>query len=557
FTITIKNITGYKLVGTSIDENSPTGTIAATMVANDPSETYSYFFTTMPGLQLDNNMFTLSGNTLLTNFVPNYETKSSYYIMLDGVNNLGFYLDVSQTISINDTNEQPTDVSLDNNSIYENMGTGTIVGALSTIDQDTGDTYTYTLVSGTGSDDNSSFSINGANIIADFSADYETKTSYTVRVRSTDNGGLYTEKEFIINIIDVNEGVSNITLSGSSLDENTLSGTTIGTLDTISSNTGATFTYSLVSGTGSDDNASFSISGSTLISEIVPNYESKNSYTIRIRSVDNLGVITEIIFIIYINNINEQPTDISINNNNINENLSAGTIVGSLSTTDEDTGNTYTYTLVSGTGSDNNSIFSINGTNLVANFTGDYETKTSYIVRVRSTDNGGSYTEKQITIYINDVTETSRSSGGGSSVVSKDKCTSGDYSPSYYDNSCGTKPKTTGTGATITNTYTSTGTIVSSTGGTIKMDSSKISQIIDNTFKVITYEPTTGEKYTIQRTKSGTYIVENSDGKYINKVFVTIDDVKNTIKGTNGTSADVVDFDNSFKPVVYVNSFDE
>ncbi|MDD3302716.1 MAG: hypothetical protein PHN31_04100, partial [Candidatus Gracilibacteria bacterium] len=42
-----------------------------------------------------------------------------------------------------------------------------------------------------------------------------------------------------------------------------------------------------------------------------------------------------------------------------------------------------------------------------------------------------------------------------------------------------------------------------------------------------------------------------------NKVFVTIDDVKNTIKGTNGTSADVVDFDNSFKPVVYVNSFDE
>jgi len=36
----------------------------------------------------------------------------------------------------------------------------------------------------------------------------------------------------------------------------------------------------------------------------------------------------------------------------------------------------------------------------------DYETKSSYSIRVRTTDSGGLYFEKQFTITINDVTET-------------------------------------------------------------------------------------------------------------------------------------------------------
>ena len=45
---------------------------------------------------------------------------------------------------------------------------------------------------------------------------------------------------------------------------------------------GDTFTYSLVSGTGSTDNASFTISGNQLLTAASFDFEAKNSYSIRV-----------------------------------------------------------------------------------------------------------------------------------------------------------------------------------------------------------------------------------------------------------------------------------
>ncbi|MFN8494187.1 MAG: hypothetical protein U0350_41695 [Caldilineaceae bacterium] len=58
-------------------------------------------------------------------------------------------------------NNPPTAITLDNNRVGENSAVGTPVGLFSSTDLDAGDTFTYTLVSGTGSDDNASFSISG------------------------------------------------------------------------------------------------------------------------------------------------------------------------------------------------------------------------------------------------------------------------------------------------------------------------------------------------------------------------------------------------------------
>src|SRR5205823_1270341 len=92
-----------------------------------------------------------------------------------------------------------------NSSIAENQSSGTTVGTLSDTDPDVGDTATFTLVSGTGSDDNASFTVSGTDLQTAASFDYETKNSYTVRVRATDFGGLYYEKQFTINVNNVNE----------------------------------------------------------------------------------------------------------------------------------------------------------------------------------------------------------------------------------------------------------------------------------------------------------------------------------------------------------------
>jgi hypothetical protein len=102
-------------------------------------------------------------------------------------------------------NHAPTDIALSSTTVSENLPAGTAVGTLSTTDPDTGNTFTYALVSGTGSTDNALFSISGSTLLTAASFDYETKNSYSVRVRSTDQGSLYVEKAFTIAVTDAND----------------------------------------------------------------------------------------------------------------------------------------------------------------------------------------------------------------------------------------------------------------------------------------------------------------------------------------------------------------
>ena len=102
-------------------------------------------------------------------------------------------------------NNAPTGISLSAATVAENDAVGATIGTLSTTDADAGDTFTYERVTGTGSTDNGSFTIAGNKLQAAASFNFEAKSSYTVRVRSTDRGGLSTEKAFTISVTNVNE----------------------------------------------------------------------------------------------------------------------------------------------------------------------------------------------------------------------------------------------------------------------------------------------------------------------------------------------------------------
>jgi len=109
------------------------------------------------------------------------------------------------TINLTGTaNNAPTDIALSPSSIPENQPAGTTVGTLATTDPDAGNTFTYTLVTGTGSTDNASFAISGNSLNSAASFNYQTKNSFQIRVRSTDQSGLYVEKGFTISITPVN-----------------------------------------------------------------------------------------------------------------------------------------------------------------------------------------------------------------------------------------------------------------------------------------------------------------------------------------------------------------
>ena len=208
-----------------------------------------------------------------------------------------------------DVNQVPTDILLSAASIAENAAIGTAVGTLSTADPDAGDSFTYALVAGAGDTDNASFEIVGATRPAKASFDDETKSSYTIRVRSSDAGGLTTEKTFTISVTNVNEAPTNILLSAASIAENAAIGTAVGTLSTADPDAGDTFTYALVAGTGDTNNASFDIVGATLQAKASFDYETKSSYTIRVRSTDAGGLTTEKSLTISVTNVNEVAPD--------------------------------------------------------------------------------------------------------------------------------------------------------------------------------------------------------------------------------------------------------
>ncbi len=105
-------------------------------------------------------------------------------------------------------NHAPSDITLSNTSVAENQPSGTAVGTFSTTDPDSGNTFTYSLVSGTGGTDNGSFTIAGNTLKTAAIFDYETKNSYSSHVRTTDQGGLWYEKVFTISVTDLPEAMT-------------------------------------------------------------------------------------------------------------------------------------------------------------------------------------------------------------------------------------------------------------------------------------------------------------------------------------------------------------
>ncbi|MFC5281964.1 putative Ig domain-containing protein [Pedobacter alpinus] len=210
-------------------------------------------------------------------------------------------------INITPVNDAPTDIVLSPTSINENVAANSTVGSLTTTDPDAGNSFTYTLVAGTGNTDNGSFSISGANLRITNSPNFEVKNSYSVRIRTTDQGGLFYEETFTITINNVNETPTDIALSANSINENVAANSQVGTFTTTDPDASNTFTYTLVAGAGSTDNASFNISGSSLRITDSPNFEVKNSYSVRIRTTDQGSLSYEKVFTININNVNDAP----------------------------------------------------------------------------------------------------------------------------------------------------------------------------------------------------------------------------------------------------------
>ena len=124
-------------------------------------------------------------------------------------------------------NLEPTSISLSATDLNENIAGGSTIATLSSTDQEAGDTHTYSLVDGIGDSDNSKFRIEDDQLKIIDSPDYETQSSYSIRLQTTDSGNLSFENSFTLNVNDIKpettrsstdhrlvEGVENLVLTG-------------------------------------------------------------------------------------------------------------------------------------------------------------------------------------------------------------------------------------------------------------------------------------------------------------------------------------------------------
>lgn len=210
----------------------------------------------------------------------------------------------------------------------------------------------------------------------------------------------------LFNLKTENYSPTGLAISTYSLNENIPQGTSIAILSSIDPDPSYTHTYSLVSGTGDTDNKAFTVNDNILRINTSPDYESQESYSIRLQTKDSIGLTFEREFILSVNDLNESPTDVTFSATTFDENISGGSAVATLSTKDLDAGDTHTYSLITGTGDNDNSVFTIHGNQIKINLSPDYETQDSYSVRIQTVDSGGLTFAKSFTLDVNDLIET-------------------------------------------------------------------------------------------------------------------------------------------------------
>ena len=151
-----------------------------------------------------NNPFAISSTKTLADFNGTGAAQSASPLGMGIPNNT----DNATYISIlrgSPSNSAPTGISLSSLSIAENNAVNAVVGTLSTTDADFGDTFTYSLVAGTGSTDNASFNISGSSLRAGVDFNFEARSSYSIRVRTTDSVGGTFEKVLEITVTNVTD----------------------------------------------------------------------------------------------------------------------------------------------------------------------------------------------------------------------------------------------------------------------------------------------------------------------------------------------------------------
>ena len=281
-----------------INENE-LGAVVGTLLTTDEDagDTHTY---TLSGADAD--LFEIvDGKLKLKGSISvNYENTPLLNVTLTSTDSTNQSVSQDFVIKVADQNDSPTGVLISSLRV-EDATDGIIVGILSTVDQDTNDTYTYTL---SGDDADKFEVVDGQLKLKDgVAADYETQSTYSVTVTSTDSGGETAAQTFTLNV------VTTINLTSYSFAENT-AGVLIGDLSVTDETFSSNVTYTL---SGADGDQFEIVNNQLKLKDgVSANFEVKDAYAIVITVTDDAGLEAIINFSLSVTDQPDAPTAISL-----------------------------------------------------------------------------------------------------------------------------------------------------------------------------------------------------------------------------------------------------
>ena len=282
---------GLELSSSVVKEKLAARTVVGTLTPTEAEAGGVFTYSLVSGGgSADNAAFKIVGGRLKTMASFNYDAKNRYAIRVRMTDQDGMLLNRKLVVTVIPANTRvPVALAVSSAKVAENQLAGTFVGTLAATDPNPGDTFSYKLAAG--GVDNAAFKVTADGRVKTRRAfDFETKRSYSILVRSTDQGGLFCEKPITIRATDVNEAPTDVALTNYSVRQKSPAGTLVGKLIGTDPDAGNTLTYSLVGGTGSRDNATFTLLNGKLKTADVFRYAVKSVYKIRVRVTDQGGL---------------------------------------------------------------------------------------------------------------------------------------------------------------------------------------------------------------------------------------------------------------------------
>ncbi|NIB42091.1 DUF4214 domain-containing protein [Pseudomaricurvus alkylphenolicus] len=316
-----------------------------------------------------------------------FETQSSVQIEITVTDEEGLELTQLFDIEVTDVNESPFDLQVTDTVVLEKIA-GAVVGDLFVSDPDIADSHQFSV-----DDDRFEVLNNQLRLKAGVFLNADTDEAIFTTITATDNGGLSTSAQFEIQVTAVNEAPTAIALTDLTFQENIV-GAEVGEITVSDPDSGDNHAFSL-----SDERFEVVSGTLKLKSDQVIDFEQESEIPLTIEVTDTGGLQFQDQFQLTVTDVNEAPTAISLDNDDVDEN-SAAAIIGQIEISDVDAGDSHQISV-----SDERFEVQNNTLKLREGVALDHEAESSINLTLTAVDSGSLQLQQAFIIQVNDINE--------------------------------------------------------------------------------------------------------------------------------------------------------